>query len=272
MLQIFDVDHGSAALYTDAAGGRTLFDCGHSSVTGFRPSQLLGGSLLRTHVARLYVSHADEDHVSDLARITSAATIGGFYRNRSIPTHTLRAMKLLQGPLREGVATYLELDETFTTPFGLLLTEPATAELSVEAFSNAYPTFTDTNNLSLVAFASFGDVRVVFPGDLERAGWLALLGDAIFRHRLSRVNVFVASHHGRESGYCHEVFDVCKPEIIVVSDMSVQFGSQETNYAKHASGVTWDDGSIRRVLSTRRDGHITVAPNSVGGWRIQTSA
>lgn len=39
-----------------------------------------------------------------------------------------------------------------------------------------------------------------------------MLKNADFRQRLAEVNVFVASHHGRENGYCEEVFQYCKPE------------------------------------------------------------
>ena len=270
MLQIFDVDHGFAALYTDRSGTRTLFDCGHSSVTGFRPSSLLRSTSLLPALSRLYVSHADEDHVSDLPQLHNAVRIEGFYRNRSIPTAALRAHKQLEGPIRDGVAKYLELDAQYTAAFGPTFPEPSSGALAVNVFHNDYPAFTDTNNLSLVAFASIGGVRVVFPGDLEKAGWLALLADPLFRYHLSQVNVFVASHHGRESGYCPEVFDLCHPQIVVISDAEIQFLSQETSYSRHASGVRWESGGVRRVLTTRRDGHITVTPGAGAGWRIET--
>lgn len=249
-----------------------MFDCGHNSITGFRPSNLLASTSLYPSLHRLFVSHADEDHVSDLPALLRVARPNAFYRNRSIPTNALHALKSQQGPIRAGVASYLALDAEYTLPLGPRLGEPAFYSLRVECFSNLYPRFSDTNNLSLVAFASFGDLRFVFPGDLERAGWLALLADPVFASRLAQVNVFVASHHGRASGYCPEVFQMCRPQLIVVSDAPIQFDSQVTPYSQHASGVPFSDGTTRRVLSTRRDGHLTFTEKMGGGWHVQTSS
>ena len=132
----------------------------------------------------------------------------------------------------------------------------------VWTFHNSYPTFTDTNNLSLLTFLDIGTVSCVLPGDLERAGWLALLKDSEVCQLLARVNVFVASHHGRESGYCQEVFDYCSPSLVVMSDGPVEYDTQKmaSTYAQHATGEWWFNGGSdtewRKVVTTRNDGHI----------------
>lgn len=270
MLELFDVDHGSAALYTSPSGARLLFDCGHSAVTGFRPSQLLAAQRGVRGIERLYLSHADEDHVSDLPALVRSVRVQVLHRNRTIPNDVLRRLKASQGPIREGVEAYLSMDASYTTPLGLLYPEPVHDEVTVQEFRNAYPAFTDTNNLSLVCFVQFGGVRAILPGDLERAGWLALLQDPRFRFLLSQVNVFVASHHGRQNGYCGEVFDHCQPQIVIISDHGIQYGTQATRYDQHASGVAWGGGGVRRVLTTRRDGHITIHPGVQGRWTIRT--
>ena len=74
------------------------------------------------------------------------------------------------------------------------------------------------------------------PGDLERAGWMAHLRSPSFKNHLKTVQVFVASHHGRESGYCEEVFEDCRPQVIVFSDSEVRYASQAMAglYGKHA--------------------------------------
>lgn len=272
MLKIFDVDHGFAALHSSASGINTMFDCGHSSITGFRPSQHLRATTFYPTLSRLIVSHADEDHVSDLPGLLRVARPGTFYRNRSIPNATLHQLKAQKGPIREGVSAYLSLDREYTLPLGPRLGEPAFYDLDVECFYNDYPRFADTNNLSLVSFASFGALGFVFPGDLERAGWLALLANPAFRAKLARVNVFVASHHGRASGYCPEVFDVCTPHLIIISDEPVQYESQVVPYSRHSIGVPFGDGSTRRVLSTRKDGHLTFTSIAPDRWHVQTSS
>ncbi len=109
----------------------------------------------------------------------------------------------------------------------------------------------------LVTFIKVGALKVIVPGDLEASGWRSHLKNASFRNALESVDVFVASHHGRESGYCREVFDYCKPSVIVISDGPKQFATQEmvNTYATHVSGVRFN-GQLRKVLTTRSDGSI----------------
>jgi beta-lactamase superfamily II metal-dependent hydrolase len=101
---------------------------------------------------------------------------------------------------------------------------------------------------------------IIFPGDLEAAGWRALLQNKSFISQLSRVNIFVTSHHGRETGYCPEVFNYCAPHIFIISDREIVHETQKQLYARHASGVLWNGGPERRyVLTTRSDGLISLS-------------
>ena len=54
---------------------------------------------------------------------------------------------------------------------------------------------------------------------------------------LRETNFFIASHHGRNSVYAAEVFNYCKPHIILLSDKSIVHSSQEHDYFKHATGI-----------------------------------
>lgn len=142
-----------------------------------------------------------------------------------------------------------------------LYTQPVSLQhpgVEAAVFYNRYPDFADTNNLSLLIFLKMGDISIALPGDLERAGWLALLGDSSVRRELRDVDYFVASHHGRENGYCKEVFDYCKPRAVIFSDASIVYETQEMagTYSQHASGVVFN-GQHRRVLTTRNDGTLT---------------
>ncbi|GAI81526.1 unnamed protein product, partial [marine sediment metagenome] len=146
---------------------------------------------------------------------------------------------------------------------------PAFPNIEIECFYNNYPVFTDTNNLSLVAFVHYDGMGIIFPGDLEKAGWEALLLRQSFRDHLERVNIFVASHHGRDSGYCEEVFNYCTPDIVIISDKEIVHETQKNNYAKHAIGVLFNSGPDKRyVLTTRSDGMITITKLVGEGYHI----
>jgi beta-lactamase superfamily II metal-dependent hydrolase len=101
--------------------------------------------------------------------------------------------------------------------------------------------------------------KILFPGDLEKPGWSALLQRADFRAELAGTDVLMASHHGRESGYCEELFKHFTPSCVVISDKAKEHKTQETvpDYRKVVcnTGVkvraTMKD---RHVLTPRRDG------------------
>lgn len=252
-IRIFDVEHGFCAYVIADNGNVVLIDCGHNQTTGFRPSAYLPANGCNG-IERFVVSNYDEDHLSDLPRLRQRLPIQILHRNRSVTASQLRALKLRAGPIRPGVESLLDMIETYTAD---VTNPPEFPEIELAFFCNNYTTFEDTNNLSLVTFLHYHDVHVVFPGDLEKAGWRALLNQQSFINHLRRVNLFVASHHGRESGYCAEVFDYCQPELVIISDESIQYVTQESAYGRHARGIRWGD-SRRYMLTTRSDGMITI--------------
>ena len=133
--------------------------------------------------------------------------------------------------------------------------------IQVQVFHNNYPSFEDTNNLSLLIFLDIGDLSFVLPGDLEQPGWVELLKNPYVHTLLGRVNIFVASHHGRESGYCEEVFDYCSPSLVVMSDGPIQHDTQKMAgiYGQHTTGEWFNTPrgqEWRKVLTTRNDGNI----------------
>ena len=255
-IRIFNVTHGFCAYVVADNGNVVLIDCGHNEANGFRPS-----TYLRNHgctaIERFVVSNCDEDHLSDLPNVVANLPIRMLYMNTTISPNELRRLKLRGGALGLGMRALLEL----TGPSPQDVTDSYEFPgIDMATFQNPYPSFDDTNNLSLVTFLHYRDIHIIFPGDLEKAGWRALLKNSSFQWHLSRVNFFVASHHGRENGYCPEVFDYCRnPALAIVSDGPIQHATQsKDNYRKHVSGVPWHNGDRRWVLTTRGDGMISI--------------
>lgn len=266
-IKIFDVSHGFCAYVIADNRNVMLFDCGHNSQTGFRPSNYLPLSGCSA-IERMFFLNYDEDHLSDLPGILEKLPIAVFHRNRSISAGELRQLKKQAGPIQPGMQALLGLiDNAGHNVSGY----DEFQGIEIETFCNSYPRFTDTNNLSLVVFLHCGGIHIVFPGDLEKAGWEDLLQNPVFQSHLSRVNIFIAPHHGRQSGYCTEVFDYCDPDIIVVSDESIKYGTQIIDYRKHAKGIPWNGGDTRYVLTTRKDGMITISDPPGYSFYVTTS-
>ncbi len=267
---IFDVAHGFCAYVVADNGNVMLIDCGHNDETGFHPADYLLAEKC-SGIERFFPLNYDEDHLSGLPRLVQLEDripIGIVHRNPTVKPDQLRALKRQAGPLGPGTRALLAMLETYTEP---VTDPPHFPNLEFKTFYNHYPDFTDTNNLSQILFLHYPDVCIVFPGDLEKAGWNKLLASRDFRAQLSEVNIFVASHHGRESGYVKEVFDWCQPDIIIISDEAKQYETQETNYGSHAKGIRWNNTETRKVLTTRNDGMITITALVPNGCWISAS-
>lgn len=255
-IRIFDVDHGFCAYVLADDGSALLFDCGYNTGNGFRPSHYLRGRGHRSLQA-IVISHYDEDHLGDLPALLGSMPVETLYRNKSISASELRHLKLRESSrLGPGITALLGSMGSIAQPVG-----PYLSGARVSTFHNPYPNFDDTNNLSLVTFLHYRDIRIIFPGDLEKSGWEALLKDRSFREHLSNVNFFVASHHGRENGYLPDVFEYCHPALAIVSDEPIRYETQSTDYSSHASGISCNGGSYRQLLTTRKDGMILIRQN-----------
>ena len=253
-LTVHNVGHGMCISLIHQNGNVMLWDCGHQE--DYRPSSFLP-ELGVSKVDYFFVTNYDEDHISDLPDLRATLHLRSMYRNKSISADQLRSLKRETGPISTAMGAMLDMIGSYTA--GPLTPAPDFPDVNFCTFSNPYSNeFNDTNNISLVTFLECGDTKFIIPGDVEKNGWEALLKKQNFINELAGVDVFIASHHGRENGYCGEVFDYCTPNVIIFSDSNIQHATQEmaNTYSGHANGIQFN-GSTRYVLSTRNDGTLT---------------
>lgn len=276
-LVIQDVQHGACALlrhFNGQVGGRlAMIDSG--SASGWRPSTYIVNSLGLRRIDYLFITNADQDHMSDLQGLFDAGIdVGVLLRNCSYTADQIRQIKRQGGVLSADAERYVGMCATYNQP----AVEPFDqymGGITTTTFCNAYPRFLDTNNLSLAVFIKFGAFKILFPGDLEKPGWRALLQQPAFRAELTDTDVLVASHHGRESGFCADVFDYCQPAAVVISDKPIEHETQEMvpdyRAVVQEAGVTVrTTGRQRHVLTTRRDGAILITAGNDNHYTIDT--
>lgn len=279
-LCIWDVEHGACATVAHRQNGTfgrlAMIDSGDAS--DWRPSIHIRNRMGRTRLDYLFITNADQDHMSDLEGLWDAGIhVAVLHRNPHPSPTDLRRIKLQGGPLSKDIERYLNIHGSYNQP----VAEPFNdymGGITAKSFFNSYPTFTDTNNLSCVVFIEYRGFKILFPGDLETDGWLALLERADFRTELANIDVLVASHHGRENGYCPEVFNYCRPRAVVMSDKAIIHDTQQMartyHYQvskNHADGLLVATTMKRRhVLTTRRDGHIEFMVSDNGDFTITT--
>lgn len=272
-LEIFDVEHGACALLTADNRARMMIDCGHNASTGWRPGTWLKQSGI-SQLEMLTVTNYDEDHVSGFGNLLDNVHVQWIKRNATVNAATIRRLKSEDG-MGPGIERLVDaLENRFTQFAGPNNPLPTFAGLEVREFYNSYPTFEDENNLSLLTLLKCNGTGVLFTGDLERAGWLKLLEREDVRQALRETSVFIAPHHGRESGCCDEIFEFCKPFYIVISDKGYMYDTQKTAsyYHDKAKGGPFRDQGTRHVLTTRRDGSIAFNLGTASWGPAQASA
>ena len=263
-IEIFNVKAGQCAMVHCPNGKKVMIDAGHHADIPWRPSVHFKG----VAIDNLIITNYDEDHVSDFVNLRENCPIRQITGNDSVNAAALLSLKGGVGEMGPGIKAIYDW-----------LSRPPAAGAASELgyvtakhYRNLYGIFYDTNNLSVATFFHYGEFTILFPGDLATAGWKELLKYRNFQDDLRKVNILVASHHGREDGYCEEVFNYCKPTLIIISDDKIQHATQEKTtgwYEKKALGVTFPGGVNRSVLTTRKDGHITIDAESSGRWTVQ---
>lgn len=263
ILRVWDVEHGACAMMQHVIGqyGSKIAMIDSGSADFWCPSSYIRSDLGRTILDYLFITNADQDHMSDLQGLWDMGiTVPVLFRNPSYTGEQMRQIKRQGGTLTADAERYVSACSSFNQP----VIEPFNSHMGgiiASTFWNPYPTFTDTNNLSLVVFIKYSNFKILFPGDLEKAGWRALLERPDFCAELRGTDVLVASHHGRDSGYCAEIFDYFTPSAVIISDKPIQHETQQTvpDYRR----VVRNQGvrvrttmKNRHVLTTRRDGWI----------------
>lgn len=276
-LVVWDVEHGACAMVQHVngqhAGRLAMIDSGCTPY--WHPSTYIKQDLGRTTLDYLFITNADQDHMSDLKGLQDAGIkVSTLIRNPSYTGEDMRKIKLAGGPLTDDADWYVRVCaaycERVDAPFN-----DSMGGIIYRSFWNTYPTFTNTNDLSLAVFIKFAGCTFLFPGDLEKAGWRSLLQRQDFRDELKYTDILVASHHGRENGFCPEVFNHCEPAAVIISDKPIEHATQEMvpDYralVKENGVPVRSTGKRRHVLTTRRDGWIQITAGSNGYYTIDT--
>jgi len=268
-IEIFDVGHSHCTVVTAPNGRRMMLDCGQrwDDQTFWTPSL----HYFSQTIDLLALLNLDEDHVSDFESVMRNCTVPWVLSNPTIGPSQFAVLK--KGGMGSGaraVAGWL------ARPKGPTLgVEPDFMPVQIRWYYGFYVPGAPntTNDLSLVVIAQFGAFKIVFAGDLEVAGWRRLLALPSFRQDLIGTSVFVASHHGRESGCCTELFDLFRPQLVIISDDERQFDSQDTDdwYRNRCTGAVFAaNPDVRRyVATTRKDGSMRIDVDAAGQWWIR---
>lgn len=267
-VNVCDVAHGDCIHVSTPCGKNVLIDCGGKGDTS--ASRWLEALEVES-LHNLIISHPHIDHIRDIVNIDKRFCPGTFGRNEAITREKIREENEdVFDDCKDIIEKYLEMNQKYNAPAA-----PANDTTSPEWDGSAYiyrfcnrSQEMGLNDLSRTSFISCGGHTILHAGDLEEDGWRELLKNKQFCDQLSSTTVLVASHHGRKSGFCSDVFDLLRPVITIVSDGRFQDNSATDRYCKVTKGLEVD-GKKRHVLTTRKDKTITVEITDGGALSVE---
>jgi competence protein ComEC len=195
-------------------------------------------------------THPDEDHVGGLLNVIRAYPVSAAYEGSQAHSDS-HIYELYQNTLRQKGISVIGLDEGEQLS-GL---SPVLWDI-VHPRVQYHPHLHPDNNRSVVSELSFGGLRLILPGDLEKPGLLELLKN---NKNLVPVDWLMAPHHGRNSGEPALCEKGMKPRFVVLSD-----------YRDYSQARAAYESGGAEVLSTALDGAIEVEWNEDGTGHYQT--
>jgi competence protein ComEC len=194
-------------------------------------------------------THPDEDHVGGLLNVIRAYPVSTAYEGSQARSDSRIYQLYETALLQKGIPT-THLNEGDRV-WGL---EPVDLNI-VHPAAGFHPRLHEDNNRSVVSLISYGGVRLVLPGDLEKPGL-----QEMFKNNQTLMNVdwLMAPHHGRNSGEPALCEKEMHPRFVVLSDYRDYTDARRT----YSSGRAV-------VFSTALDGAIEVEwdKNGIGQYR-----
>jgi len=212
---VLDVGQGTASLLEFPKGPVMLIDAGgFSSFSAFDMGKMVVAPLLWRKKIRsvdiLVLSHANSDHVNGMVYIAEHFHVKAIWANTE-PEDSAgyrRFMDVLQEKslFPADFKTFSRHHEINGVSLDIVNPPPDFME------RRQLETWRDINNNSLVVHAGFGNVTLLFPGDIKSGAekeMVALYGDRL------QSRVLVAPHHGSKSSNSDAFVEAIKPQIVI---------------------------------------------------------
>ena len=275
---VFDVEHGASAFIRTPTNYGVLIDCG---CTGkFSPALYLVEKELPTIVkwngyslTKLIVTHPHDDHIGDVETVKENCPPALLLRQK----HDWEEVKTAEADY-DNLDTYRDWQNNYnSTPvawpdWGMTIESFMLSPEEAKAIDEAK----FINNSSIVTVATFKGTlhqeKFLFGGDMETAGWEALLKQPRFKEAVKGVDFYITSHHGHQSGFSEALYAAMgKPILNIVSIHNFdEHIDDRYSQEAYALGEKRSDGSTRRMMTTRKDGTITISVNNEGKYSLST--
>lgn len=251
------------------SGATLMIDCGKAR--DFSPALYIRSNELDASeqqavypIKKLVVTHPHDDHIQDIGTVSRYLRPNIIQRNH----YDWEEVEGASGGDYQNLQLWKTFQAGYNSPAdpidwgGMDVTQWGLSVAQAKALNESK----FINNSSIITIIQVNGFKVVFPGDIERDGWLSLLGrDTNFCAALKGTSIFVTSHHGHSSGYTPEIFDVMGKPHFNLSSLHRRDESIEPAYSSpdRARGVTYK-GEARYHFTTRNDGSVLLEIDETG--------
>lgn len=268
-IYFWDVQHGHAVYINTPNNRHFVIDLGIGSYIGphgqdqtFSPLKYIKNVLGVNKLDGVIITHPHADHLDDI-----------FNLNLFPPDVLTRPYHLTEEAIRKGnqykekkiIDAYLDINSRYiggvpddTNPYNSI----NNGDVSFKKFHPMSCADSNLNNHSIVSVLSYLGVKIIIPGDNESCSWNELLEIPDFIKSICGKGVLLASHHGRESGFCDKIFEYFTPYVTVISDTSHSGTSCTDKYYQKSEGWNVRNSknatNKRYCLTTRSDGYVKV--------------
>ncbi len=271
---MWDVKHG-LSIFMNLPNDRTVMvDAGASE--DFSPVSWLRDTYQLQQLDGLIITHQHADHVREIGRVHKELKPRVLRRNKNIPPNVLYPNG---PPTTDPMKSYDEMDRSYIHPVGpeLRLDNPANwGGVQFRFFQSGAPAqqFTNVNDYSLATVVDYGPLKLIIPGDLENAGWDALMAREDFRtaciSNASQIRVLVASHHGHTRGIHQPFLSHYKPAVTIISAVHGDEHTDADAYRGASSGWRLFDSSLQqwrecKVVTTKTNDYVFIRVDSQSG-------
>ncbi|MGD6806608.1 MAG: ComEC/Rec2 family competence protein [Candidatus Bathyarchaeia archaeon] len=263
----WDVEHGSATYIKTPNGKHIVVDLGVGSYENknetFSPLLHLKNKWNVKQLDMVVISHPHGDHIKDIMNF-DALNPRVLHRPKHLSEEDIQ--KAARKEEEDIVKKYFEINKKYSQPMDNSVNPYVPDNMGGAKIQTFTPTECGTSNInnhSIVTVVSYATSKIVISGDNEPASWKELFGQNGFIDAIKNADILVAPHHGRDSGFCSELFEYFNPSLTIISDGRFCDTSATDRYCKVTNGweVTYRNDTAketRKCVTTRNDGYVVV--------------
>lgn len=277
-LIIFDVNNAACSLAVCPNGYSLMVDCGSHSDKECPVDQInliyknwlditpytAISSGIKYRLALLHITHPDDDHVKNAKKVKEELTpyLACKREHEEFPSdenihdeYKKYIDKEYRGKNPESISWGFSQNKTFRIPMHIIFEDE-------DLFEKV------KNNSSILRFIEYGGKKILFGGDLEKAGWdwLAKNDQDFIDTMKNGIDILIAPHHGHKSGFPTSLFDLTGNVKISILSKASESEKDDTDvssqYSQYSDGISYKNLSDKQLyfaegtLTTRSNGNI----------------